>query len=367
MSIARTRRLALAGTAVAAVLLTAGCSWGSVTATSAADQVPAAAHLALDPQAAVVKAASSTRDAGSAHIEARVGVTVAGTTQQVAATGSVDWNAGTAELTATLPAAGSVHEIVTPDAVYVQLPGSTQWRRLPVDRGSTAGTLGGALDGSRVLADLAHVGQVTRKGPQTIGGVATTRYDARVDAGALLSSALGMSGNPQLEGLLRLAAGAANPGRVSVWLDASGRLVQVQESFTADVPMMGRLALVSTVRFTRIGEPVTITPPADATTVTSPQDLLPDLGSLLGGLAGSGMSDQVGQLLGGLLGSLPGGSGSGSGSESAPGSGGGSGSAGGLGDQLGEQLGQLLGGLLGDGSGGSGLSALGGSSGHARA
>jgi hypothetical protein len=279
----RRRRAALLATSVAAaVLLVVG-----VVAVAAIGTGPSHHPTAGNGTAAVLSAYTTTVGAESAHVS--LSLTVGDMSVRVE--GVVDLHTGDGDLTFTLPPPiGQIEAISTGPVYYLRLPpllqaaaGGKPWVRL--DRtvlegvvGSQVGVpgVGTTLDVTGVLAWLRSVsGQVTAVGHDTINGVLTTHYRAAVDASRAAAS---VGADPSTASAVAQAAGQTVP--VDVWIDAQGRLRQMQVSLDltklrlpqgATLPAEARGTAVLTVDLWDFGVPVhTTAPPADQVTDASP-------------------------------------------------------------------------------------------------
>jgi hypothetical protein len=264
----RGRMAALAaGLAIAAAAaITAGCGSG-------------ARALALDPVSA---AATKTQQAGAARVRFRLALANAQSPQAhtvtVRGTGAIDGTS--AELTlalapllhaADLPAGtnGSVKEIFVHQngdyVLYVKtglaasyLPTDKQWVELDVSKlGTSAGVdLGKLLSGSELqpndaLAMLEAAGaKVTKVGPATLDGAATTHYRVTVDVAKALQ-AKGLT-SPLLAG----AAAKVPTIPANVWIGDDGLVHRISLSYA-----VAQRRVAMRIDFTDYGASVTVAPP----------------------------------------------------------------------------------------------------------
>jgi hypothetical protein len=147
------------------------------------------------------------------------------------------------------------------------LPGGKEWIRADLQRAASkagvdlSGVLGQAAGNPVQILDLLRAnGDVTEVGPETVDGVATTRYHAAVD----LEKALTQKGVPQATVQQLLDAGAPAQLPVDVWIGADDGLVHEVQS-TLDVPSAGGdVKTVTTVKLSDWGTPVSVeAPPSD--------------------------------------------------------------------------------------------------------
>ena len=214
--------------------------------------------------------------------------------------GIVDLRSGEGDLRLTLPAPiGQIEAISTGQVYYLHMPsllegadGGTPWVKL--DRSALEGLVGSqlgvpgigtTLDVTGILAWLRDVsGEVAIVGHNTISGTPTTHYRATVDVSRAAAS---VGADPSTASAVTGAVGQTVP--VDVWIDAQGRLRQMQVSLDlatlhlpqgATLPAEARGTAVLTVDLWDFGVPVhAVAPPADQVT---------DASSLIGGLGQRG-------------------------------------------------------------------------------
>jgi len=266
------RTTALLSTSVVAALTLTGCAQASTVHRAA----PGAA-----PQEAVVAAVLATATAGTATVtlDLRGGSGAGALTVSVA--GRVALDGSRADLTATLPKGTlgrdtplRLHEIVVAKKAYLSVDGVSplpgllpdMWISTDVDGAPGAAGLGSlaTTGGVRPLLDaLRSVTEVSDLGPQQVGGVPTTHYQARIDGSALLGSLGGLAPGGTIPGLPsgsvpRLPTDAAVP--VDVWVDGSGRLV----GLTAALDSGAATAASARLTFTDFGAPLQVSAPSGA-------------------------------------------------------------------------------------------------------
>ncbi len=242
--------------AVVATLTVAGC--GSATDI-------AGSHGAIVTKSGFASALShATSQAKSVHVVGTV--TAQGQTISLTADGAYTDHTlkGTsADVVVSLPAMGSVEARIVGGIVYLKgagaligQSGGKTW--VKIDLTDASNPLGSMLSqitdsvGPGQFSDLLKgLSTVTRIGPETVDGVATTRYQVSVDTsklGSKLGSTLGLDPS-QL-------SGAKIPKTISydVWLDSGSRPVKLS---------MGTGEVGLDLHFSKWGEPVhVVAPPA---------------------------------------------------------------------------------------------------------
>jgi len=236
------RRKTLALPVCALALVLPGCG---------ADDV----RQAVDP---VARAASATRDAGSARILMRGTLEVMGQRIEIRGSGAFAFEDPRGHLVLQMEAPGlggqiELEELIDDGTVYMRMPAlATGWFKADLDDlAKQAGMDAGALrnmggDPASYLRSLERAGDVRRVGPADVGGVATTRFHATVDPAALGAGALPAE--------LR---GARMP--VDVYVDDAGRVRR--EHATLDAAGM---RMDMTVDFDDFGLDVKVHPPEGA-------------------------------------------------------------------------------------------------------
>jgi len=235
-----------------------------------------------------------------------------GKSYTVTGTGQADLSDGQASIQATLPSLSdlglpiggtsptTLDVVVDKGTLYVSIPGVTDllgapWLSFtaPASDGSAggAGQLASALgDVPSLVSDLSAYGTTSSLGTKTIDGTTATGTKVTVDVAKALSGANLPKGAGQ-------AAAAVSTVPVSLWADASGRLVEASTAIDATTTA-GSGTLTATVDFTGYGDPVTVTvPPASQTKSLAKGDLR----QLLGGLGALGGSTTTGLVEGRTL------------------------------------------------------------------
>jgi hypothetical protein len=232
---------------VAAAVLAAGCS----------DSV------SLDP---VAKAADTTVKQTSEHVVVTATVYAGLQTVTVSGTGDFENNPNLGTMTMTASGAGHamrVSEVMQDTSIYMssdlftgQLPDGKTWLKL--DYGKTLSSLGistSALASSSpadTLEQLQASGKVTKDGPATIEGVATTHYTAILDPSraAKVKKALHVT---------------VDYGPVEVWVDGQGLVRRLQMSWQQEASSAAPESTMSmTMTFSDYGEPVHVTVPPES-------------------------------------------------------------------------------------------------------
>jgi hypothetical protein len=268
-------RAVRAGMAVALAVLLAGC--GASDFRSGAPKARAA-HASTPPappttrpvvhrpalQAALVRSASMTRSAGTAHTSISVTVTGLGKDASangafdIAGTGVVDLTNGDADLVLSVPlfdqlggvsGGGTIQERIVDGVAYARLPAAlmrlgrlapaVQWLRIDTGRGvkAPASTLSRSqVDPAGELVFLDAVSDDVRPvGIEAVRGARTTHYTATVPA----ASAAGRGATRTAVGARLGAVGStlrAAPLTVDVWIDAVGIARRVVVSLPLSLP-----------------------------------------------------------------------------------------------------------------------------------
>jgi hypothetical protein len=139
-----------------------------------------------------------------------------------------------------------------PASLLAQLPasaaqifGGKPWMELSFNQlGKAEGIPGlGTLlsDGSSTsnptssLAALKHVADVTRVGQQTLLGVQTTAYRARISLAAAFSALPGHANDQAFLALMRKAGETISGSRIEVWIDGAGLVRRYVEALTMTI------------------------------------------------------------------------------------------------------------------------------------
>jgi hypothetical protein len=243
----RSGGIAAALAIAAAAAVTAGCGGGSTNA------------LALDPVSAAV---TKTQDAGAARIRFALAVTspkLNGKTLRLRGAGAIDGTSAELNLKfgpllrqANLPAGSLLKEILLQEhgdyVIYLQLgalsssvPGGKQWIEIDLSKiGKSAGIdLGKLMSGSQVQpGDLlsmlkAEGAKITKLGPATVDGSATTHYRVAIDMAKALE-AKGLT-TP----LLAVVAAEVPKVPADVWIGKDGLVHQIRFSYGYEQSRVG--------------------------------------------------------------------------------------------------------------------------------
>jgi hypothetical protein len=263
-------RRALAATAalVLAAVPVAGCGSSDRDGTAAPER-------GLPP---VARSAATTKATGSAKVALRGSVGAVGQRIPITGSGAVDFRGSRARLKVgtRLPGAGalSVDQLVDGQTLYIRtpalfsfLPGGRQWLKLDLVRAAQAKgvdlralrqlTAGG--DPSQYVAWLAVAGNARRVGRETVRGVPTTRYAARIDVRRLAAVA-----DPAVRRSVQQLGVRAVP--MDVWLDARG-LVRRLHLATGTAGTAAAATIDLTIDFSDFGTSVHATRPPDDETI----------------------------------------------------------------------------------------------------
>jgi hypothetical protein len=161
--------------------------------------------------------------------------------------------------------AGNIQEVIIGDTIYIKLSslaaqlGGKPWIKLSAKSGGKAGALihsllqeasSGNLSSQAQLAKL--VTGLHEAGHETVGGVATTRYDGSIKPSAALPH-LPASLRSSFAPLLRQIQGNL---QVSYWIDGQHLIRKVTEAETVQGQQVH-----TTILYTDINQPVQINPP----------------------------------------------------------------------------------------------------------
>jgi hypothetical protein len=236
----------------------------------------------VDP---VASAASKSAGAGGVRVSMRVEVSSPSFGDSVVTgTGLVDQDQGRVSLDlsgigASLPpqfagaasgidvlydTEGGDHVVYAHAPFLAQFLGGKDWVRLDLERAASSagvnlsGVLGQAAGNPVQILDLLRQnGDVTEVGPDTVDGVATTKYHASVD----LEKALTSKGVPEATVQEMLNNGAPAQLPVDVWIGNDDGLVREVQSTLAVPSAGGDVKTVATVKLSDWGTPVAVEPP----------------------------------------------------------------------------------------------------------
>jgi hypothetical protein len=248
----RVTRILLAGALGASALVLAAC--GSV-------------RQELDP---VASAATKTAQSGGVKLTMSLDASGGGKSFSLVGNGVFDDQHGT--MTMTVPSLGQATvDYLTENGdavVYLtmpslsgQLPGGKKWIRLDVEKAAqaaglslSAGSPSALQNPADALKLLEQSGTFTTVGTETIDGVSTTHYHVTIDLQKAAAAAGASDAVKQL-----LQQGAPTDFPVDVWIDDSGYLRQVKESYSG-----AKASTDITLQLSDYGTSVDVTaPPAD--------------------------------------------------------------------------------------------------------
>ena len=243
------RRLAAAGLALVALGM-AACSSGGGSESS-------------DPVAQVVSDAASKTGSSSAHVVMDMTIRSSSLPGQVKITtsGDVGRNGRQAELSMQLESGEQSRQVqvrLVGDTVYLRQPGTEQWQRFAASAISGQQGFGASnpISGLDYLRGVSN--SVTRKGPETVRGVDTTRYHAEID---VRKSAERLSGEQRrrVEAVSQLGVEELP---TDVWIDDEGRIRR--EFFTMRMKNGEQIITVGmTMELYDFGLPVRVQAPPD--------------------------------------------------------------------------------------------------------
>jgi hypothetical protein len=265
--------------AVAATLALAACN-------EAADGPP------VDPRAAVVQAMTNAYEAGTMHQEFRFAMSAEGQSFTFTGEGDVDNERQVARMSMDLGALGGSMDMIMVDGIIYLRSATfagagipTAWVSMDPSKMDPAtaarfggGFGGGTTDPSAYVALFAGAVDVRAAGSETIGGVATTRYEGSIDIEQvlqrfpeLLRDDMDPETREQLEvGLEQMLAQFETlgvDGRLpfEIWIDGEGlpRREVISMELSGLVPGGGDASMEMRLDLSRYGEPVEVRPPAE--------------------------------------------------------------------------------------------------------
>lgn len=277
---------------LAAALTAAGC--GASAKAAHQHQKPSAVKKSNLVELAA-KSGARARAAGSAHVTLSMTTRVAGSPGVLMAmhgAGDISYKPLRESLAVTLRSAaepqlkGTMHEIVTRTKLFMnwpilsaQIPGHKPWIEEDIGAlGSAMGMNFGGMMGqgsagnpSEMLTYLKGVSTLTKVGPATIAGVATTEYSGRLDYTKLASK--GVISKKALDTLRTEMGGTTVP--FTLWLDSSDMVRQMEMNIRATAANGPTVLMHVELGFSKFGEKVHIkVPPAnqvyDATHLLAP-------------------------------------------------------------------------------------------------
>lgn len=281
----RPRRTATALLATVTLALAGACSSGG------SGPGAAGATGSTKTVQAVLNAATTTRDAGTSKIDLGIDTVANGRKVDITGTGAFDYGKGVGELTLTLPkeaGATKADEIITKDALYLQVGQLTKGKYLKVDLGQLSGVVGqlGGGDPTASLDALQGVSSDVRKtGKEQVRGTDTTHYTGTIDLQRALAKVPPAS-RQRIQALLSSNGPTAVP--FDAYLDDQGRLRRLVTRVEATAPANGAapaapLAVTTTIDLYDFGTPVSVQVP-------SPDQVVDGSGRPAGGRAVPGGS-----------------------------------------------------------------------------
>jgi hypothetical protein len=235
----------------------------------------------LTPSAYLMQAATKSAKAQSEHLEMKGAVAVQG--QEVDMTGSGDFDnaAHRGQMHANAMVTGinvEIDEVLTGTTIYMKspllaaaLPAGKTWVKVDLEKiGKSQG-----IDFNQLLAQtpsqsfsqLKAAGSVTEVGDETVGGVATTHYRAKIDL-----SKIPQGGKIQ-------ALTNVKYGPYDVWIGKDdGYVRRTKTSYSYSAPGVGRQSATMTMNFSDFGKDVTVDVPDPSTTVDSTDQTITGLG-----------------------------------------------------------------------------------------
>jgi hypothetical protein len=141
-------------------------------------------------------------------------------------------------------------EYIHAAALDGQLPAGKSWAK--IDVGAAAKKLGVDLgqlsqsdsaDPSKIFETLRKSGNPVEVGPETVGGVATTHYAARVDVRRLAAAETDSTTRANLLKAISVTGVSSYP--VEVWIDEAGYLRRMRTTLAEPIPGMTGMATVA--------------------------------------------------------------------------------------------------------------------------
>jgi hypothetical protein len=224
---------------------------------------------AVDP---VAQAATTTANAGTAHLSMTGKMTANGEDVAFSATGEFDLKAdrGRMQVKTTIPGQGEVdmEEVLDGRVMYIrtdafasELPDGKHWVKIDLDelgrdQGIDLSQLDlGASNPTDFLAFMKRAGEVKKVGGEDIDGTPTTHYKATIDFEKLAAS--DDDAAKTVRQLQKLGGPRTLPA--DVWIDAEGRIRRETMDFTTGDPALSRMQF--TVDYEKFGVPVDVHAP----------------------------------------------------------------------------------------------------------
>ena len=255
------RVLAIAALSAPLVLLAAGCG-GDQFPQSTTSPTSAPYHVPRDPHAVVLASVQRTSALKSARLALSMQLVGGGAgSMTVTGTGVFDFVDKAASLSLHGEGNGqpvSAEMRLIGGTVYERT--GTAWQSLPV-----SDTDVGSPDPEAYLTYLKGVSSAVRvEGHDTVRGVGTTRYGARIDLESALSRAMSPAERSAFERGSKLTGDVSIP--VTVWIDGDGHLRKMQLSLSLALtpPASASPRIVVVLELYDFGIPVHVTAPVSA-------------------------------------------------------------------------------------------------------
>jgi hypothetical protein len=247
-----------------------GCTGGSD------DGTPKAAVETASAASIVQAANTKTLAARTAKVDLQYKITSSGQApMDLTGTGAVDLTSGNSQLTMTMPGLGETELRTVDRTMYLKLPAQfagmagKPWLRLDA-KGMTGAGMGqlSQLSPADQLAYLKGVSEdVTTVGKETVDGVSTTHYRAKLD---LDRAAKSMSAEAQKSFAEARKSLSSTVLPAEVWVDDEGMLRKFEVTLAMTPPKAatavpgaptGPMTMVVSQRYSDLGKPVTVAAP----------------------------------------------------------------------------------------------------------
>jgi hypothetical protein len=206
--------------------------------------------------------------------------------ENVTGSGQMDLANQNFDISVNSPSGGAVKVLETGGTLYIQVPpadassvpGDKPWESIDLNQVDQA-KLGKSFsqlnslnseNPTQALANLATVSDgVTKVGPDTVGGVATTEYKAQIDLSKVASQAQAKDGAKAADSVTQeQQALGTSTIPVTVWVDAKGLVRQISEQTPIPAASSGAAdgagKATVTMTFSNYGAAVQLTPPASS-------------------------------------------------------------------------------------------------------
>jgi hypothetical protein len=236
-----------AAAAALAVTAVAGCSGsgGSSGGSAAAGSTGAAKTGSGDSSVMALVADAMNKANAAGTVKVTGTVTAPGVSTPITMTAEEQYTPSI-EMSMSMQVQGqTLSEILVGDVVYMDYPalsselGGKQWAEIDLSKAGSLGSLSSLLDSARnenpttQIAALVASGAVTKVGPATVNGQATTHYTGTLDASQLLkadTAATGLSAS-QLSALKsELQTAGVTTAKIDLWVAANG--LPVEEKYS---------------------------------------------------------------------------------------------------------------------------------------